>query len=66
MADVPARDYVEPFPISPVHKNLYEELFDYFKATTYLGVPQPVTGALPRFRISGVEDFLRGELFAAD
>jgi uncharacterized protein YbjT (DUF2867 family) len=64
MADVPARDCVEPFPISWVHKDLYAELFDYFKATTYLGDPQPVTDALPWLRISGVEDFLRGELFA--
>ena len=64
MADVPTRDYVEPFPISPIHKDLYAELFDYFKATTYLGDPQPITDALPGFRISGVEDFLRNELFA--
>ena len=66
MADVPARDYVEPFPISPARKDLYAELFDCFKATTCLGDPQPVTGALPGFRISGVEDFLRGELFAGN
>ncbi len=66
MAGVPARDYVEPFPISPLHKDLYAELFDYFKATTYLGDPQPITDALPGFQISGVEDFLRDELFAGN
>jgi uncharacterized protein YbjT (DUF2867 family) len=63
-ADVPTRDFVEPFPISDVHKDLYAELFDYFRSTTYLGDPQPITEALPGFRIRGAEDFLRDELFA--
>ncbi len=63
-APVSTRDYVEGFPIGDAHKDAYAELFDYFRATIYLGDPQPVTAAVPGFAYRGVEDFLRDELFA--
>lgn len=65
-AEVPTRTYVDSFPLSDPHKEMYAELFDYFRSTTYLGDPQPITEALPGFRIRGVEDFLRQELFAGN
>lgn len=64
-AGVPTRDFVESFPISDVHKQLYAELFDYFRSTTYLGDPQPFNDALAGFQPRGVEHFLRHELFAS-
>lgn len=64
-AEASTREYVESFPISDPHKDLYAELFDYFQATTYLGDPEPVTDALDGLRYRSVEDFLRDELFAA-
>jgi uncharacterized protein YbjT (DUF2867 family) len=63
-AEVPTRTYVDTFPFSEPHKEMYAELFDYFRSTTYLGDPQPITEALPEFRIRGLEDFLHHELFA--
>ncbi|MGH3458622.1 SDR family oxidoreductase [Aeromicrobium sp.] len=62
-AGVSTRDYVGTFPFSEPHREMYVELFDYFISTTYLGDPQPITEALPGFRIRGLEDFLRHELF---
>lgn len=65
-AGVSTRDYVGTFPLSEPHQEMYAELFDYFISTTYLGDPQPITEALPGFRIRGLEDFLRHELFAGN
>lgn len=63
-AGVSTQAYCESFPLSKPHQEMYAELFDYFKSTTYLGDPQPITEALPGFRIHSLEDFLRHELFA--
>lgn len=64
-APVTTREYVEAFPISDVHKDLYAELFDYFRSTTYLGEPQAVTGRVAGLTYRRPKDFLAGELFAA-
>jgi NAD(P)H dehydrogenase (quinone) len=58
------REAVDPYPISEIHKELYAELFDYFKATEYLGDPEPITEAVDGFGYGTVEDFVRRELFA--
>ena len=58
------RQAVEPYPISDVHKDLYAALFDYFKSSTYLGNPLPVTEAVDGFAYGTIEDFMRRELFA--
>jgi len=65
-AGVSTQDYCASFPLSKPHQEMYAELFDYFISTTYLGDPQPITEALPGFRIRGLEDFLRQELFAGN
>ena len=65
-AEIPTRDYVEAFPISDAHKDIYAELFDYFRSTTYLGDPEPIIETLDDFEPRGVEDFLREELFAGN
>jgi len=65
-AGVSTREYVATFPLSKPHQEIYAELFDYFISTTYLGDPHPITEALPGFRIRGLDDFLRHELFAAN
>ncbi|MFQ5523081.1 MAG: SDR family oxidoreductase [Acidimicrobiia bacterium] len=65
-AQVSTRDYVEGFPIGDVHKDIYAELFDYFRSTTYLGEPGAVTEAVEGLSYRGVEDFLRDELFAGE
>ncbi len=64
-AEVAPRRYVEAFPISDAHKDIYAELFDHFRSTPYLGEPAAVTGTVPGFTYRGIEDFLRDELFAA-
>lgn len=64
-APVSTREYVEAFPISDAHKDIYAGLFDYFRSATYLGDPQPVATNVG-FSYRGVEDFLRGELFAGE
>lgn len=58
------REAVEPYPISEMHKELYAELYDYFKATTYLGEPDAIADAVDGFACGTVEDFMRRELFA--
>jgi len=63
-APVSTRQYVDGFPISDVHKDLYAELFDYFKAQTYLGHPEEIVDTLDGFEPRGIEDFMREELFA--
>ena len=64
-AQVSTREYVEAFPISDAHKDAYAELFDYFRSTTYVGNPGPITETLDSFEPRGVEAFLRDELFAS-
>lgn len=59
-----SRAAVEPYPISEPHKVLYAELYDYFKAGTYLGDPQAVAEAIDGFEYGTIEDFMRRELFA--
>ncbi len=59
-----SREAVEPYPISDIHKEIYAELFDYFKATTYLGDPEPIAAAVDGFRYGSIEDFVRRELFS--
>jgi uncharacterized protein YbjT (DUF2867 family) len=63
-ADVSTRDYVDGFPISDAHKDLYAELLDYFRSTTYLGDTEPIAEALDGFTPRGLNDFLSEELFA--
>jgi uncharacterized protein YbjT (DUF2867 family) len=58
------REAVEPYPISEIHKELYAELFDYFKATSYLGDPEPITAAVDGLEYGSIEDFVRRELFS--
>ncbi len=65
-AEVSTRDYVEAFPISDAHKDIYAELFDYFRSSTYLGDPEPIIETLDGFEPRGLEDFLRDELFAGN
>lgn len=59
----PARQFVEGYPISAPHKDLYGELFEYFRRQDYLGKPDEVTRALPGFRYTTPEQFARTELF---
>lgn len=63
-AEVSTRDYVDGFPISDVHKDLYAELFDYFRSTTYVGDTAPIADALGGFAPRGPNEFLSEELFA--
>lgn len=65
-APVSSREFVDAFPISDTHKELYAELFDYFKSTTYLGDPTPVSAAFDGFQPRPIEDFLRDELFSEE
>ena len=65
-AGVSPQDYCASFPFSKPHQEMYAELFDYFISTTYGGDPHPITEALPGFRIRGLDDFLRQELFAGN
>lgn len=60
----PTRAFVEPFPISDPHKELYAELFDYFRSHEYLGEPEAIKEALPGFHYTTLDQFLRNELFA--
>lgn len=62
-AQVSTREYVDAFPISDAHKDLYAELFDYFKSGTYLGNPRDILGMLD-FQPRGPVAFMRDELFA--
>ncbi len=63
-APVSTRDYVEAFPISAPHKDIYAGLFDYFKSEPYLEDPSEIIAAVEGIKPRGIEDFLRGELFA--
>ncbi|MCG6987535.1 MAG: NAD(P)H-binding protein [Gemmatimonadetes bacterium] len=61
-----SRAAVDGYPISDVHKELYAELFDYFRSRTYEGEPTAVTEAVPDFSYGTVEDFVSRELYAAE
>jgi NAD(P)H dehydrogenase (quinone) len=61
----PIRDYVEPYPVSDAHKDLYAELFAYFRGNEYLGDPERVRGVLHDFDYSTVEDVVTTELYPA-
>lgn len=60
----PTREFVEPYPLSPVHKDLYAELFDYFRRVDYQGEPSRIAEALAGFETTSLGAFMRGELFA--
>lgn len=62
-AQATPRQYVDAFPISDAHKELYAGLFDHFRAATYLGDPEPVARELDGFAYHGAERFFRDELF---
>jgi len=57
------RAAVESYPISDVHKELYAELYDYFKSETFLGEPLSIADAVPGFTYGTVEDFVRRNLY---
>jgi uncharacterized protein YbjT (DUF2867 family) len=61
-----SRVAVDGYPISDVHKDLYAELYDYFRSRPYLGEPTAVTEAVPDFGYGTVEDFVSRELYAAE
>ena len=60
------RAAVEPYPISDVHKELYAELYDYFKRTQFLGEPLKIAEAIPGFAYGTLEDFVRRELYPTE
>jgi uncharacterized protein YbjT (DUF2867 family) len=57
------RAAVESYPISDVHKELYAELYDYFKSETFLGDPLLIADAIPGFTYGTLEDFVRRNLY---
>jgi uncharacterized protein YbjT (DUF2867 family) len=59
-----SREAVEPYPISGPHKEIYAELYDYFRSQVYLGEPLAITTALEGFAYGTVDDFVQRELFA--
>ena len=59
------RAAVESYPISDVHKELYAELYDYFKSETFLGDPLSIADAIPGFTYGTIEDFVRRNLYPA-
>jgi len=61
-----ARAAVDPYPISDAHKELYAELFEYFRASRYLGDPAPIEHVIDGFAYGTVEDFARRELFPGE
>ena len=60
----PIAEYVAGFPISERHKELYVELFAYFRRQDYLGEAEEITSVLPDFQYTSVAQFMRSELFA--
>lgn len=58
------REYVDAFPVSEAHKDIYADLFDHFTSATYEGDPTAITAAVEGFTPRSIEDFLRDELFA--
>lgn len=59
----PAREFVASFPLTEPHKDLYAELFEYFRQQDYLGQSEEVHTVLPEFQYTTVEQFIRSELF---
>lgn len=59
----PGIQYVDGFPISKKHKELYGELFEYFRKDDYLGKPEEIKQAIPGFQYTTPEQFMRKELF---
>ena len=59
------RAAVESYPLSDVHKDLYAELYDYFKSDTFLGEPLAITDVLPEFGYGTLESFVRRNLYPA-
>jgi len=59
------RAAVDGYPISDVHKDLYAELYDYFKSEPFLGEPLAITDAIPGFAYGTLEDFVRRDLYPA-
>ena len=59
------RAAVESYPLSDVHKDLYAELYDYFKSDTFLGDPLAIADVIPGFSYGTIEDFVRRNLYPA-
>ena len=57
------RAAVESYPISDAHKDLYAELYDYFKRETFLGEPLAIADAIPGFTYGTIESFVRRNLY---
>jgi uncharacterized protein YbjT (DUF2867 family) len=57
------RAAVESYPISDVHKELYAELYDYFKSEPFLGDPLEIADAVPGFTYGTIEDFVQRNLY---
>jgi uncharacterized protein YbjT (DUF2867 family) len=58
-----ARAAVDSYPLSDVHKELYAELYDYFKRETFLGEPLTIAEEIPGFVYGTIEDFVTRELY---
>jgi hypothetical protein len=56
---------VESYPISDAHKDLYAELYDYFKRETFLGEPLEITNVIPGFTYGTIESFVQRNLYPA-
>jgi uncharacterized protein YbjT (DUF2867 family) len=59
------RAAVDSYPLSDAHKDLYAELYDYFKSDTFLGDPLSISDAIPGFTYGTIEDFVRRNLYPA-
>lgn len=57
------RAAVESYPLSDVHKDLYAELYDYFKSDTFLGEPLVIADVIPGFSYGTLESFVRRNLY---
>jgi len=57
------RAAVDGYPLSDTHKELYAELYDYFRRDTFLGEPLAIAEAIPGFAYGTIEDFVRSELY---
>lgn len=62
--DGPTRDFVDSYPLSEALKDLYAELFDYFRTVDYRGDPEPVIRELAGFSYSGIAEVVRTEILA--
>jgi hypothetical protein len=60
-----SRAAVEGYPISDVHKDLYAELYDYFRSEPFLGDPLAIADVIPGFTYGTVESFVRRNLYPA-